>query len=86
MKNKKEIFDVIATELCRRVKLTYPPPEGSKYKVDAATWTKVEEDDFREWMKKYLLTIPSFRRMGVRYIKKEIEWFVFQFGWKYKEV
>jgi len=83
MRHKEsKYFDVIATELCRRVGLPFPPPEGTKYEVDTATWTEAEETDFRVWMKAYLKTVPMFKRMGVRYIDKEIMWFVFQHGWK----
>lgn len=86
MKTKRtEQFDVIAAELCRRVGLAYPPPEGTKYEVDAATWTLAEESDFREWLIAYLKTVQPYKRMGRRYTLKEVEWFIFQYSWKYKE-
>lgn len=82
---RTKTFDHIATELCRRVGLTFPPPEETKYEVSDAAWTKAEEDDFREWMTAYLKTVPPYKRMGKAYIKKEVDWFIFQYGWKYKE-
>ena len=80
-----EVFDVVAGELCLRVGLKYPPPVGTKYEVDAATWTEENEDHFREWLTSYLKTVPRFKSMGKAYIKKEVDWFVFQYGWKYKD-
>ncbi len=82
---RTQTFDAIATELCKRVGLTFPPPEGTKYEVDAATWTEAEENDFREWLTGYLKTVSPYKRMGKPYIKKEVNWFIFQYGWKYKE-
>ena len=76
-------FDAVAAELCRRVGLPYPPPKGTKYKVSLRAWTKAEENDFREWLMAYLCTLPPYKRMGKTYIKKEIDWFLFQYGWKY---
>jgi hypothetical protein len=81
---KSEHFDVIATELCRRVGLPYPPPDGTKYEVDAATWAEKEEADFEKWLFDYLKIVPLFKRMGIKYIRKEIQWFMFQFSWKTK--
>lgn len=82
---RTETFDVIAAELCRRVGLAYPPPKGTVYETDAATWTEAEESDFRDWLTAYLKTVPRYKRMGKSYIRKDVEWFVFQYGWKYKE-
>ena len=77
-----DTFNVIATELCRRVGVEYPPPK--KLNVEDYEWTQEEEDDFEKWMTNYLKTVPSFRRMGLPYIKKEVDWFIFQYGWKTK--
>ena len=81
---KSEYFDDIAGELCRRVGLAFPPPAGTKYEVEDATWTEAEENDFKEWLIVYLKTVPLFKRRGVPYIKKEADWFIFQYSWKYK--
>lgn len=86
MKDAKEIFDVLAAELCQRVGLDYPPPVGSKYEVTDATWTETDQNDFIEWMRKYLSKTQPFKRMGKKYIEKEIQWFIFQYGWKCEEV
>ena len=82
--DNKKTFDILAAELCRRVKAPYPPPEGKPIKPQDYEWTQAEEDDFKKWMKEYLLSVPGWRQMGTRFIKKEIEWFVFNFGWKTK--
>jgi len=78
-----EITNALSTELCKRVGLEYPPP----YEVAPTDyeWTQAEEDDFVQWMKQFLLTVPMFKRMGKRHINKEISWFIFQYGWKIKE-
>lgn len=75
---------IAVTELCRRVNLPWPPPEGTKYEVDQATWTEAEENDFKEWLIAYLKTVPIFKRMGMKYLKREADWFIFQYSWKYK--
>lgn len=81
----QETFDTAATELCRRVGLPYPPPSGKTYGVNDAEWTAEEEADFKAWLIDYLKTVPAFKRMGMRYVKKEADWFMFQFGWRTKE-
>jgi hypothetical protein len=86
MKNTlSKIFDNCAKELCRRVGVIYPIETGEIIEPYHYEWTAEEEKDFMEWMKGYLKTIPYFKRMGVKYIDKEISWFIFQYGWKYKE-
>ena len=81
---RTKTFDAIATELCKRVGLAFPPPPGTKYEVSDASWTFEQENDFREWMMGYLKSIPGWRRRSKAEIKREIEWFIFQYGWKYK--
>jgi len=78
----KEVFEVLAKELCRRVNAEYPPPEGTIIKPTDYSWTETEECDFKEWMKKYLFTAPMFKQRGKQYIAKEADWFIFQYGWK----
>jgi hypothetical protein len=85
MNAERKTFDAIATELCRRVGLAFPPPKGIVYQTDAAQWTPAEENDFREWLTGYLKTVPPYKRMSKSYIKKEVDWFIFQYSWKYKE-
>jgi hypothetical protein len=86
MKSITQIFDDCAVELCRRVGLCYPPSEKDKpYKVDDATWTIEEEQDFAEWMKKYLKSCSRFKIMGKNHISKEVDFFLFSYGWKYKK-
>jgi hypothetical protein len=79
----KKYFDLIATELCRRVGVGYPPP--NKINPQDYEWTQEEEDDFRKWLTKYLKSRTMFKEMGNKYIEKEVEWFIFQYGWKTKE-
>ena len=80
------LYNDIESELCRRVGLEYPPPSGEKYQVDAATWTKAEEDDYRAWLYQYLRTKPTWKNRGKNYIKSEVDWFIFGYSWKYKEI
>lgn len=82
---QEENWSVVIKELCRRVGLAYPLPPGEQYEVDAATWTKAEEDDFRVWLTDYCKTVPKFKRRGLRWIKQTVDWFIFNFSWKYKE-
>ena len=82
---KDNVFDKIAGELCRRVGLEFPPPAGTKYEVGDATWTESEEDDFRKWLTAYLKTVRPYKSMVKARLKKEIDWFIFQYSWKYKK-
>ena len=79
----KTVFDAAVTELCRRVGITYPPEH--KTAPQDYEWTQAEEDDFRKWLTGYLKKSQPFKRMGVRYIKKEVDYFMFQYGWKVKD-
>ena len=83
-KENKDIVKVISEELCQRVNLPYPPPIGTKYKVDDAVWTQSEENYYRNWLVEYLKSVPRFKLMGIKYINKEVDWFVGNYGWKYK--
>jgi hypothetical protein len=81
--NVKKILNHIVEELCRRVKAPYPPPDATKYDVDDFTWTEEELENFRKWLSDYLYSIPMFKRRGKKYIAKEVEYFIFQYGWDY---
>jgi hypothetical protein len=84
-KTKEEIWESIVEELCNRVGLKYPPDEGVKYKIDDATWPLDEEFDFKMWMFNYLRETTPFKRMSLRKLTSEIDWFMFAYSWKYKE-
>jgi hypothetical protein len=79
----KKVFDVLATELCRRVGCPYPQP-GKQIQPTDYEWTAEDEEDFRVWVMKYLKKVPYFKRMGKRYIERELEWFIFNYSWKLK--
>jgi hypothetical protein len=79
----KKVFDVVVTELCRRVGLKYPPEQ--QVAPQDYEWPQSEEDDFRKWLTDYLKSVQPFKRMGVKYIKKEVDYFMFQYGWKVKD-
>ena len=74
---------MIEQELCRRVNLPYPPPEGKHYDVSKdATWTEAEEADFKTWLVKYLRTIPTLKRMRKSAVENWAGWIIFDLGWK----
>ena len=83
---RTKTFNAIATELCRRVNCPYPPPKGTVIQPQDYSWTEAEENDFREWMMGYLLSIPGWKRMGKVSLKREIVWFMLQYSWKYRGV
>ena len=83
MKLTKKQFTKIEEELCRRVNLPYPPPEGKPYDVtQAATWTEAEEADFKQWLIAYLRATPAFKRMSKKSIENWAGWIVFDLGWR----
>jgi hypothetical protein len=54
------------------------------------TWTLEQEKRFKIWMRAFLWVSPKARRSVMKYprksmIKKTVDWFVFQYGWKYDD-
>lgn len=83
MKLTKKQFAKIEEELCRRVNLPYPPPEGKRYDVSKdANWTEAEEADFKQWLIAYLRATPAFKRMSKKSIENWAGWIVFDLGWR----
>jgi hypothetical protein len=85
--NKKltdKIFEDVIKELCSRVNLPFPNPNGKKYSYNDASWTFAEECDFKEWMIKYFNSIPEYKEMGKRRILKTVDWFILNHGWRRK--
>ena len=67
-------------EMFKRVGLTYPNKiTKQKDWYMKKCWTTKEEDDFRDWMKKYL---KKKHRWSATTIKKEIGMFLLMWGWK----
>jgi hypothetical protein len=79
-----EIFNSCVVELCNRVNLPFPPKDGEVYEVSAATWTEQEEQNFREWMIKYLGKTSAFKYHSKKRIAEEVEYFLFAYGWNMK--
>ena len=78
----KAQFARIEKELCRRVNLPYPPPNGPYDVSKDATWTEAEEADFKIWLVKYLRKIPGLKLMRKTAIENWAGWIIFDFGWK----
>lgn len=43
------------------------------------SWTTAQQDEFHEWLTKYLMRKRGWSRMLA---EKEATWFVFDFGWR----
>jgi hypothetical protein len=70
-------------EMFKRVGLTYPNKiTKQKDWYMKKCWTTKEEDDFRDWMKKYL---KKKHRWSATTIRKEIGMFLLMWGWKVSE-
>ncbi len=80
-----KIIHDLSVELCRRVGANFPPPPGKQIGPTDYEWTEAEEESYEAWLIEYLLKIPMFRRLGKRYVKKEAEWFMFNYGWKIRK-
>jgi len=80
MKMDEQTSDIIFRELCKRVGLPYPPPPGEPYKVDAATWTQEQEDDFKGWLRTFLGRRSPWR-LSKRLRDRAVDGIIFQFGW-----
>jgi hypothetical protein len=76
--------DVCLKEMFKRVGETYPNGKltGDPNWFQRRTWTQAEEDDFRDWLKKYL---KKKYRWTNHTIKKEIGMFLLMWGWKVRE-
>ncbi len=85
---------VVLKEMCKRVNAPYDQIDFqqkdwfSKYE-----WTMDEQADFNEWLVAYLYTNTQARKALLevpirtkRHIKKAADMFLFQFGWRFKEV
>jgi len=56
------------------------------------TWTKIQQDDFRDYLTQYLYDnskarseIMSYPRKNKKNCKEVADWFVFGYGWKLKD-
>ena len=83
MKTYKETCEECMKEMFNRVGEEYPNQKLTKKKnwYLLRTWTKKEENDFREWMKKLL---KKRYRWNKYLIEKEIGMFLLNWGWKTK--
>jgi hypothetical protein len=68
-------------EMFKRVGETYPNKKLTDQKdwYMKRSWTEAEEDDFRDWMKKYL---KKKHKWTATTIRKEIGMFLLMWGWK----
>jgi hypothetical protein len=77
--------DIVLTEclkeMFRRVGLRYPNKKLTSqdrwYAMYA--WTNNEEDDFRNWMRKYLMKRMRWRK---KQAVKEVAWFNLMYSWR----
>ena len=54
---------------------------------DKYQWTKAEEDDFRDWLMKYIKKNKTALKMGYankRQIENTVGMHILNYGWKYK--
>jgi hypothetical protein len=87
------VLQEILQEMCRRVNVDYNTVDFTKdrWYVDYS-WTVEEEKDFTDWLTKEVISNrkkykPVFPMTSSTYfVKKSVEWFVLQYGWKYKEI
>lgn len=86
-KKREELFDKCLIEMGRRVGLDwktfddvleYQKENGVTW-YTTKTWTKEEQDDFGEWMKKLLKKEKFFTE---KTIMNEVGWFLLSYGWK----
>lgn len=89
----KPQISVVLKEMFKRVGATYNEDlvqdDGWYLKY---SWPKVEEDEFKEWFTDYLYNnvqarkeIMAFPRKNKVHIRKVVEEFVWNYGWKVVE-
>ena len=80
----------ILAEMCKKVNANY---KDIDFKSDnwflKYSWTQAEEDDFKKWLILYLSNRPQVRNEIMRFptkqrasIKKTVEEFIWNYGWK----
>jgi hypothetical protein len=90
--NFNPVLQEILQEMCRRVNVDYNTVDFTKdrWYMDHS-WTLEEEKDFIDWLTKEVLSNKKKYKLiflatsSKHLIKKSVEWFVLQYGWKYKE-
>jgi len=77
----------ILKEMCKRVGAKYDVVNSSEDWYLKYSWTKSQEDDFRNWLVNYLNNNKEARR-SFNLLKDGIEnfadMFIFQYGWTIK--
>lgn len=90
---KDKYLAPILQEMCKRVDAPYDEIDFKKegWFMDYE-WTEKEEDSFEEWLVEYMHKNNKARRelmtlssKNKKYLKEFAQWFVFDYGWKYKE-
>lgn len=84
----------VLKEMANRVKADYEQLDvNSNDWFMQYEWTEAEQDSFKEWLVGYLYTNTQARKAIVeipirnkRHLKKVADMFVFNYGWKLKEV
>jgi len=76
-----QICEECLKEMFRRVGREYPDKEFTAdpewYKKE--TWTKAEEEDFRQWMRKF------FKKHKVSRLDYEVEMFLLMWSWDWSD-
>jgi hypothetical protein len=82
-------LQVVIREMCERVGVDADKQLFNHNWFWTATWTKAEEDSFRDWLAEYVYNsaearreLMAFPRRNKPYCKKLADEFVWQYGWK----
>ena len=88
-----EGIKIILSEMCNKVGTNLDEIDVTEdFWFTKHTWTTQEEDDFKEWMLKFITgNYPLFKETFVnpksnkKRLKRQIDQFLWNYGWKYKE-
>jgi len=87
---KEKHLKKILEEMCRRVGANYSVVNSSEDWYLKYSWTKSQENDFRNWLFNYLKNNKEARKsFGLlsddKEIEKFVDMFIFQYGWTDKK-
>ena len=89
-----QYLEIILKEMCNRVNADYDKIDfKSENWYIQYSWTEIEEDDFIDWLSKFLKknkkackALMSSRSYTKKIIKQAAEEFIWNYGWKIKEI
>ena len=81
---EEDMMDLCMKEMFLRVGLVYPNPEFTSQKdwYSLKTWTEQQENDFKEWMVKFIWTKMRSSYWTKKDVDLKVGMFLLNYGWR----